>query len=94
MAAAFDISGDLDLTVTGTATANYTLSGGLLTVGGAINFGPGTVKTFDFTGGTLHVGTYNGDLANNGANSVAREFRWNNANYRRLYTILDGRTRN
>jgi hypothetical protein len=58
-----DISGNLELALALGTTANYDLSGGELSVGGAISFGPGT-GTFNFTGGTLHVGTYNGDLVN------------------------------
>ncbi|MEX2318085.1 MAG: trypsin-like serine protease [Pirellulales bacterium] len=59
------ISGNTHLTMSSNATANYHLSGGELSVVGAINFGPGTAN-FDFTDGTLHVGTFNGDLTNNG----------------------------
>jgi hypothetical protein len=60
-----DISGNLDLTLASNTTANYYLRGGVLSVGGAINFGPGT-ENFSFTGGTLHVRTFNGDLNNQG----------------------------
>jgi hypothetical protein len=59
------ISGNVDLTLASNTTANYYLRGGELSVGGAINFGPGT-ENFEFTGGTLHVGTYNGNLVNGG----------------------------
>jgi len=47
------------------STGTARLIGGILSISGTISIGPGA-GSFDFTGGTLHVGTYNGDLANNG----------------------------